>query len=275
MKPFLKFLHLLSLDVVLGAMLTSVMFWRLPDGSGPIEMSAVILLGISTWVIYILDRLLDLRIYPKNLSERHRFHADHQYNLSILLVVLSVIGLVFCFLIPLKVLIFGACISLTLVVYFYVLNKVFKGNKLIWMKEPVTAVTYTLAVVGIAFVNQSSVNLSGWILAIFLFLIASQNLLLFSYFEDLNEPAVKNTVSYFGQSTSKKIITGIAALILFLTIFLFSGGWEYINKVALLMTAMSLILSLMPAFENFFLKNDRYRWVGDGVFLLPAILFFV
>ncbi|KPM49994.1 hypothetical protein AFM12_05425 [Jiulongibacter sediminis] len=275
MKPFLKFLHLLSLDVVLGAMLTSVMFWRLPDGSGPIEMSAVILLGISTWVIYILDRLLDLRIYPENLSERHRFHADHQYNLSILLVVLSVIGLVFCFLIPLKVLTFGACISLTLVVYFYVLNKVFNGNKLIWMKEPVTAVTYTLAVVGIAFVNQSSVNLSGWILAIFLFLIASQNLLLFSYFEDLNEPAVKNTVSYFGQSTSKKIITGIAALIMFLTIFLFSGGWEYINKVALLMMAMSLILSLMPAFENFFLKNDRYRWIGDGVFLLPAILFFV
>ncbi|WP_131458204.1 hypothetical protein [Jiulongibacter sediminis] len=271
----MKFLHLLSLDVVLGAMLTSVMFWRLPDGSGPIEMSAVILLGISTWVIYILDRLLDLRIYPENLSERHRFHADHQYNLSILLVVLSVIGLVFCFLIPLKVLTFGACISLTLVVYFYVLNKVFNGNKLIWMKEPVTAVTYTLAVVGIAFVNQSSVNLSGWILAIFLFLIASQNLLLFSYFEDLNEPAVKNTVSYFGQSTSKKIITGIAALIMFLTIFLFSGGWEYINKVALLMMAMSLILSLMPAFENFFLKNDRYRWIGDGVFLLPAILFFV
>lgn len=275
MRPLLKTFHLLSLDVVLGAMLTSVMFWRLPDGSGPIEMSAVILLGISTWIVYILDRLLDLKIYPGSLTERHQFHADHQYNLSVLLVVLCIIGVVFCFLIPVRVLVFGVSLTAGLVIYFYLLNKVFKSSRVLWMKEPVTAITYTLAVAGIAFVHQSSVNLSGWILATFLLLIASQNLLLFSYFEKLGDPSSENTVSYFGQLTSKRIIRFIAVLILFVSIFFFWGGWSYVNKVALVLSVMSLTLSLLPVFESFFMKNERYRWVGDAVFFFPAILFFV
>ena len=167
----------------MGAIFTSIMFWRLPDGSGRIDMASILLLGISTWVIYIIDRILDLKVYPKDFSERHAFHAKNQYNLSILLIVLIITGAILSFIIPFPVLQYGAGLSMFLLAYFITLNKFLKNKKLQWLKEPITAICFTLAVVGIAFVYQSSITLSGWILAFLVFLVASQNLLVFSYFE--------------------------------------------------------------------------------------------
>ena len=37
---------------------------------------------------------------------------------------------------------------------------------------------------------------------------------------------------------------------------------------------MSFILLMITHFDNFFLTNDRYRWVGDGIFLLPLLIIF-
>jgi hypothetical protein len=37
---------------------------------------------------------------------------------------------------------------------------------------------------------------------------------------------------------------------------------------------MSIILLIINQFDDFFLINDRYRWVGDGIFLLPLLIIF-
>jgi hypothetical protein len=272
LKKAIQTFNLLSLNVVLGAVICSAMFWKLPDGTGVVNIPSLLLLGCTTWIIYILDRLLDLRIYPANPTERHKFHQEHQYNLSVLLVVLVVVAIALCFFIPRPILWFGCLLSLSLGIYFWVLNKFLKRDKMQWLKEPITAICYSFAVVGIAYVHHSSINLSGWILAFMFFLIASQNLLIFSYFEKINLANSDNTIDLFGPKTSIRIIRILGFIVLFLAIFLFSSGWEYIHKVGLVLGIMSQILSFMPALATYFSKNERYRWVGDGVFLLPVIL---
>lgn len=271
-KKTLQIFHLLSLNVVLGAVISSSMFWLLPDGNGIVNIPSLALLGICTWIIYILDRLLDLKIYPVDFSERHSFHAHNQYNLSVLLVMLVCVAAVLCFFIPEIVFWYGLGLSSVLGIYFLVLTKLLKNNKMQWLKEPTTAICYCLAVVGISFVHHTSINLSSWVLAFMFFLIVSQNLLIFSYFEKLSEVNLANTVDFFGKKTVLRLIRIIGFIILFLAVFLFSNGWDYSNKVGLILAIMSQTLGFMSYKTSFFLRSDKYRWIGDGVFLLPILL---
>lgn len=274
-KKAFRVFNLLSLNVVFGAIICSAMFWKLPDETGQTDVASLLLLGVCTWIIYIVDRLWDLKIYPPAHTERHQYHKKQQYNLSVLLILLVTMAGVLSFLIPKAIFWYGVIISIGIGLYFLLLNKFMKTTKMQWLKEPTTAICYTLAVVGIAFVNHSSINASSWILAFMFFLIASQNLLLFSYFEKFSHPYIINTVDVFGQLSSRRLIRILGFVVLFLAIFLFSSGWNYINKVGLILAVMSQILSFIPAKTDIFLKNEAYRWVGDGVFLLPVILLFL
>ncbi|MFT7435124.1 MAG: hypothetical protein ACI8UX_000916 [Psychromonas sp.] len=267
-----QFFNVISLNVVFGAVISSIMFWKLPDGSGIFDEASLILLGICTWIIYILDRILDLKIYPGKKTMRHLFHEKNQYNLSLLLIVLVFLAGVLSFFIPRPIFSYGLVLSIVLAVYFLVLNNVLKNKKMQWVKEPTTAICYCLAVIGIAFVDQSSINTSGWVLALMFFLIVSQNLLIFSYFENVSQTNQSNSATLFGEKNTLRIIRFLGFIVLFFAIFLFSNGWDYINKVGLVLAVMSQVLSFLPARQAYFSKNDRYRWLGDGVFLLPALL---
>ncbi len=265
---------MISLDVVAGALISCQMFWRLAIPEAKPDLATLILLGITTWVIYITDRLLDLKIYPDDFTERHRFHSDNQFNLSVLLIVLLILAFVLVFFIPKSVLLFGMGLALFLLIYFVLLNRLFRKEKLQWLKEPVTAISYTAAVSGIVLVQASSILLSTWILAGMFFLVASQNLLLFSLFECLQKPDSENSASFFGLRNSRKIIRIIGFLVLFLSVLLFSGGQEFKNYVGLILAVMALTLSFISAKSDWFLVKERYRYFGDGVFLIPLILLF-
>lgn len=264
----------LSLNVVLGAMLSCAMFMKLPFGQASLDYYCLLILGIATWVIYLLDRLLDIRIYPPHFSPRHNFHALNKNRLYFLLVVLVLIACRLCFFIPLEVFFYGLFVSLGIGIYLLLLNIFLKKDKFQWVKEPITAIFYTLAIVGVAFVLLPNIYLSSWILAFLFFLVVSQNLLVFSFFEFLNLPHNKNTVTSFGQKWSKKLIRWISIVVLSTVIFFFSGEWNYNSQVAFLILLMSLILSFLPAKAQFFIQNERYRWIGDGVFILPILLLF-
>lgn len=253
-------------------MLCSWMFMRLPDGIAEFDIYSISLLGISTWIIYLLDRLLDLRIYPADFSERHQFHYKKKRVLTGLLIFLAFLAFILCFFIPKAVLFYGIFLSIGIAIYLLLLNTFLKKEYLQWLKEPTTAIFYTLAIVGIAFIKLPNIYLSSWVLAFIFFLVVSQNLLVFSYFELLQVPQNKNTVSSFGQRWSEKLIKWISIVVLFLVIFFFTGEWNFNSKTAFLILLMSLVLSFLPAKARFFLQYERYRWIGDGVFLLPIFL---
>jgi hypothetical protein len=75
--------HLLSLDAPTVAVLWAWSFARAAQVHA--SASAIAVLGIGTWLIYIADRLLDARpgAACENLRERHFFHARHRRALLI------------------------------------------------------------------------------------------------------------------------------------------------------------------------------------------------
>jgi hypothetical protein len=69
--------HLLSLDAPTVAVLWAWSFARATQAHPSLTTLAV--LGIGTWLIYVVDRLLDSRFSPyRDLRERHFFHARHR-----------------------------------------------------------------------------------------------------------------------------------------------------------------------------------------------------
>lgn len=187
----------------------------------------------------------------------------------IALVVLNGVLLLF---LPEAVVWYGVFLALGVGFYFWILNRFFRNNKAQWVKEPTTAICYTLAVVGTALVSKSSINLSAWILLGMFFIVALQNLLIFSYFEFKQAAETENMVSIIGEKLSKKVIHGITSVNVFLVVLFFANGTEYVNYFAGITLLMTLGLSFLIAIPDWALRNDRYRWLGDGVFLLPALL---
>lgn len=70
--------HLLSLDAPSIAVLWAWSFTRAVDA--PQSWSALVVLGLGTWLLYVADRLLDARTgsLQTQLRERHLFHARHR-----------------------------------------------------------------------------------------------------------------------------------------------------------------------------------------------------
>jgi len=272
----LKSLHFLSLDVAAGAVISSWMFWKLPLGTGSPDRVTLITLGICTWFIYLTDRLLDIiHTEKEELTHRHSFIAKHQYNIQVLTIALGLAGSFLCFFMPLHVLFPGIAIALCMGGYFFLINKTGQITTFFThTKEIAVTIIYTAAVVGIPLYNRSSLNLSDWILAACFLLIVFQNLITFSLFEHLDNPENHNIVRFTGKKAAKRVINFIALVVIFTAIFLFSGGAGYTNKVALIEVLMTLTLSFMPALPAFFAGNERYRWLGDLVFLYPLLILF-
>ncbi len=274
LSAIIKTFHLLSLDVVLGAILCNIMFWKLPAGNTPVHQLAVIVLGLTIWLIYILDRLIDNKKPSQHPTQRHLFH--HKYSKTLwqsVYTIALICGICMLFL-PMYGIILGMIIASFTGIYLYVVNKITKKSNVHFYKEPITAVLYASGVWGITYLN----NLTPlYFITGFLFLlIAFQNLLLFSLLEFKKHPDDCHTLAhYFGLKNSNIIIFLMTFLVIIIGIYSITiAEFEYQKSVFIIEIIMSLILLIINQYDTFFIKNDRYRWVGDGIFLLPLLIFF-
>jgi hypothetical protein len=249
------------------------MFWKLNKNPPEHSFAVVVILGLSVWIIYVLDRLLDNQKSEITLTERHIFHRENAKILWYFVGILGIICSILVFYLPSNIIIFGIIISLFTGIYLLIISKISSKNNFQHYKEPITSFVYISAVFGTTVLH----NLQFFSLLIgFIFLlIVFQNLLLFSLSEFKKNTNSYNLARYFGIKTSSFIIVSITCIIFILGIFLihFSSS-NYEQKVIFLEIIMSSILLIINQFDNFFLTNDRYRWVGDGIFLLPLLIIF-
>lgn len=273
MKNFLQQAHWLSLDVMLGAIIGNLVFWQLPSGNGKVEMIASIVLGVAVFVIYSADRLFDLRNLAISNTQRHAFHNKHKKVLWEIIIILSFFSAIFAFTLPAKILALGLSLAVIVLIYLLAVNKLPNNNFLSIAKEPLTAIIYTIGIVGTAFISKENITWQEWAVAGMFFAIVVQNLLLFSVYESIALPNSKNLANFFGKKTSLTITTVLFLLIIIFGSYTFSHNNEnYIAKVLLVEMVMSAVLWLLNDFVKFFIQNERYRWLGDGVFLLMLIL---
>jgi hypothetical protein len=259
--------------VVLGAVCCNIMFWKLSISNDQIPIPVVSILGLSVWIVYILDRILDNQKPDNSSTERHFFHQKYANYLWVLISVFAVICFVLLFYLPLNIILFGTLILSLTAIYLFVISKIQDENSLQILKEPITAIVYTSGVFGTTILQDFSVINLG--IGFNFLIIVFQNLLLFSLSEFKQNPSVYNLASCWGISFSNKFIFFLSVTVLVVGIFFFnSSPKQYHSKVIICEILMSIILLIINQFDNFFLINDRYRWVGDSIFLLPLLIIF-
>ena len=250
------------------------MFWKLPSGHEQISKPSVIILGIAVWLIYVLDRLLDNQKSSLIFTERHLFHQSNQRILWFFVMICTCICAELLFFISFGIIKFGIIIVSITASYLLVVSQISSESSSQHYKESLVAFVYTAAVWGTASLDHF--DFATIILGLIFMLIAFQNLLLFSFFELENFPETNNLAKFLGKKSSKYIIFGIFLIIIILGSFSFvilNNSYQY--SVLFVEILMSFSLILIIYFQDSTLPYDRFRWLGDGVFLLPLLIIFV
>jgi hypothetical protein len=256
--------NLLNLDVAAGAVVTALFYSKILGV--PPRLYGMLTLGCVVWVIYTLDRLLDIRrIGTLPSSQRHRFHQLYERPLWIAVALVSILVISqFYFLRP-PVLMSGLYVSFAVGAYLFL-------QQFLRVKEIFVAILYTSGVL----VPSLSVHvgqLSGYqyLLIAQLFIVALINLLLFSWFE-FEADQKDNQISFAtqcGKARTSKLTVALCIINALLSILIanqYQSTWLLI--ILPLMTVSLLFIYLN---SKFFHEYERYRLFGDAVFFLPLI----
>ena len=267
---FLKTLHYLSLDVVVGAVASSWMFWKIPDENGAVNLPSILILGICTWIVYIIDRLLD-NLNSEPQDTRHQFHFQHQYYLQIGIIILFFIASILALFLPRNIIYFGVALSILILIYFYTLQKKSKSANYQYFKEIFTSFIYSLCVVGSAFSAKINLDWQAYLAGFIFFLLVHQSILIFSFYESQAYPETKNLAKKLGKTNCTYLILGVLA---FSAISIFFTDNLFLQKIFFTETLMASCSVVIYFFQEKLAKNENYRWLGEMVFWLPLMLIF-
>lgn len=267
--------QILSLDVALGALFSGMMVADLL--SIPMPPIWYLLLPVSVWVIYTADHLLDAyRLQQSAHTARHLFH--HRYFSRIFPIWLF--GILFCiaaglFWVPLPILWFGLGMGGWVLIHLGLVQLIGSRISRFLHKELGVGTIYAAGVWGGAMV-LTAVPLSWeiWLCALQFLGLALVNLLVFSIYEYQTDELDGHTsfVRAIGPEQARKWVAGFGALgiaMVVLQVGVVNEGAMFV--VQLIYLSMLGILLWINASPKRFGPNERYRLIGDGVFLLPVI----
>lgn len=267
----------LSLDVVIGAMVCNIMVFKLIHFN-QIPWIQNVILGATVWAIYLLDHLWDVNGLSDKPTVKRRlfFYNNFKYILALAILLLAGIFVCSLFFLPIVTIKFGIVTGVLVLFYLaFVHLNTHKKSKNWFHKEILVGVLYGLGIWGSAAILSPNIEIEHYLLAVNFVFVAFLNLLIFSLYEideDLQQEQL-SIVQSLGKDVSKKIIFGLAFFIFLLGILILIISQQKIvqNWVFLewIMASVLLILILFPAY---FKINETYRFIGDGVFILPAIL---
>lgn len=271
MNPLIRLYRLinaLSIDVALGAVCSAAWFAKGFDVQ--LRPYAFLALGLTVWIIYTADHLLDARKVAKEASTyRHRFHQQYFKILAVCLMIAVVIDFGFIFFVRVQILYAGLTLFSIVVLYLLV------NRWLSFVKELVIAIVYCSGVL-LPTLSLKSTGLSAgdylWIVSFFL--TALINLMVFSIYDFPSDKSdgYNSFVRTFGVRLTQQILSvfflvqvGLAGMLAV------HGFWNE----ATVLSVMNITLFLLFIKPSYFAKADLYRVVGDGVFLFPVVLLLV
>lgn len=273
MRKALNIAHYLSLDVVAGAVAHYLMFSRLPTGNTPVVWLPCVILASTVWMIYVLDRLLDNLKDTQVPTLRHQFYARHHLLSWGIVGICGLFSAVSAFFLSWSVIVFGLIVAFLSGLYLFIVGWI-GGNRLIHQyKEPFTAMIYTAGVWG----SAASVDWASfhrpveWILAVMLWLVTFQNLLLFSNFEQKAFPEAITMAKTWGTKNTDRIVQLITLLMILLVILAsFWTKYPYQYLVLSIEVGVSIVQFWICTYGS----SERYRWLGECAFILPGIALF-
>lgn len=258
-----QYINILSIDVVIGAIISSLFFGRLLNH----QLSNVVLiaLGLTVWMIYTVDHLRDARnIKGVASTDRHRFHQRYFKKIVWVLLAVIVVDVVAISLLPPDVVIAGFILGFAVLLYLML------QRSLKFMKEFFVAVLYTAGVL-----MPSVSDLDDGLLIVHYITIAQfaitalMNLLLFSLFDHEVDRSDRqhSFVTWFGPRLTSTTIFLLGVLNIVSGIWM----WTVDVRVAVVFIAMNMMLLGILFLKHHLVHNNYYRIMGDAVFFIPVI----
>lgn len=252
---------------------------RLSDVA-PIHWATSMVLALAVFCIYTVDRLLDIRKPGQPKTARHAFHRAHAAVLWQLVAGAALVALVLTFFLPGSVIRFGVALGVVCVGYVVAVYRLPARHPALLAKEPLVAVFYSVGVWGSVWVQRPATTGTELTEGLMFMAIALQNLLLFSVMET-REPGGATAFSLatvWGVGSCNKIMQGLTAGVVasaFAICFVTDepgGGPRFAERAAIMLGIMSVVLYVIQRNPAYFSRHDRYRWLGDAVFWLPALV---
>jgi 4-hydroxybenzoate polyprenyltransferase len=264
----------LSIDVAVGAVCCQLMVAHLEKITLPIHLP--ISLFFTVLLIYWVDHWQDARKIKNIITSRHSFFLEYQKQMKFFIISLF-FGLVLFSLIFLSwsELVFGTILACSSGLYLILVKISGEKKWIFFQKEVCIALIFTVAIWGSVWQKMQLIPIKHVLQAVIFALIAFQNLLLFGYYEFEGDvmQRQRSIATMFGKDFTKKILHIVCILALFFCVL----GWGYSESklsmiVVVIEMIMSLILTLLFYNSAWSLKKNRYRYIGDAVFLIPVFV---
>lgn len=264
-RKMYRLINWLSIDVMLGAMACAVFFLQLLGA--PISWVPIFLLGLSVWVIYTADHLIDAQRIGQVHTLRHRFHRRHYMWLLIALFGgLSLIGVLSFFV---SVDILGWGVFMMMLVATYLILRSYYG----FIKEIGIALLFCAGVLlpGIAETATFGKLFTRWEVFSFMDNVLI-NVLIFSWYEYKDDvlEGFNSFAVHFGKSATRLVIHILLLLQACIYLWGLYSYWQLYP--ALILFSMTLALLIVFYFPEYFQHNERFRLLGDSVFLFPVFM---
>lgn len=250
------------------------------SGVDPVHWATSLMLALVVFIIYTADRLLDVRKHEtvgtkQGLTERHRFHYQHAPLLWRLVAGTAIMALMLLFFLPPSVIKFGLILGGICVAYVGAVFRLPPRHPALLLKEPLVAILYATGVWGSVWVQRpvvTYVELAEYLMFVG---IAFQNLLLFAVMEQHDSPAQSlfSLATQWGSDRCATIVRWLTVAIVAAGLILcFLTKDRFAQRSALVLVLMSIALYGIQRYPAYFIKNERYRWLGDGVFWMPGLI---
>lgn len=264
----------MSIDIAIGAVCCSRLLYYILEVNSHWYYDLV--LGLTVWIIYTTDHLIDAYLIKKEASSfRHRLHQKHFKLISLIsFLALAINAYLTLHYFPVKIIIAGSALLLFVIAH-QTLNYFVKSTFFLFGKEVRIALGYSLGLALSPFMIANQINTEAVIALSIIFLLALINVLFFSTIEkeaDLNDQM--NSISLRWQRNKIfnciRIISSLCFLLCFLFIY-------YSNNSIVGAILLSMLLILILSFRNSkgLVYGDLYRSLGDGIFIIPLILFWL
>lgn len=268
-----KVIRYLSIDVVIGGIVISNAIAKVFDHI--ISIHSDIALASCIWLIYTLDHLVDAhKVIGEPSMERHIFHKKYKKVIIMVFILVVIMGLIQLPSLPFFTLMYGGKLIVIVALYFLVIWMF----KMFFMKEFLVAIVYAAGVSlsTVSLVEQLTFSLC--LICIQTGLLAVINLLIFSLFEistDKQDDTQSWAVHFGIKKTTNHIRILFTVFFLSLLVGLFTANSGSLFFFQVVTFAMASVLFIVFTLDDTFRQNNRFRWVGDLVFLFPAILFLI
>lgn len=211
---------------------------------------------------------------------RHFFHYKFSKQITVAIIIFSLINLLLIiFYLERRIILFGMIMSVFTGIYFAGVYFTGSRKSLVLQKEIFVALVYSIGIWG------GPVALKGFhfsshqiLFLIVFFLIALSDLLTFSFYEEKNDRLdEQNTfVINFGRKRTIRLVNILAAIVFIICVYQFENSTELLyRKVVLILTFMMFVILVLLYFQDFFKSRLLYRYIGELVFWLPALILFV